>query len=113
MATRFWARHGTGVDPRALGLGLWLIGWVDITEERYDHAVTCGDECVRVALTCLDRSVGMQVKGLAFALTGKLEEGVAILRTSITALSWSSDGRFASYVSVGRPTRTEINGVPA
>jgi class 3 adenylate cyclase len=67
-------------DPRALGLGLWLIGWVDITEERYDHAVTRGDECVHVALTRLDRSVGMQVKGLAFALTGKLEEGVAILR---------------------------------
>jgi len=52
-------------DPRAFGLGLWLIGWVDISEDQYDDAVTRGDECIRVALTRLDRSVGMQVKGLA------------------------------------------------
>src|SRR5206468_11264142 len=28
--------HG---DPRATAMGLWLLGWVDIVDERYGHAV--------------------------------------------------------------------------
>jgi len=69
--------HG---DPRATGLGLWLLGWVDIFDEQYGHAVAHGDECIRTALTPMDRSIGKQVKGVALALTGKLDEGLAILR---------------------------------
>jgi hypothetical protein len=64
---------------------------VDIAEERYGDAVAHGDECIRAALTPLDRSVGMQVKGLALALTGELEEGVAMLRNvrnSFLANDW-------------------------
>jgi len=69
--------HG---DPRATGLGLWLLGWVDIFDEQYGHAVAHADECIRTALTPMDRSIGMQVKGVALALNGKLDEGLAILR---------------------------------
>ena len=69
--------HG---DPRATGLGLWTLGWVDIVDERYSDAVAHADECIRTALTPMDRSVGRQVKGVALSLTGKLDEGLAILR---------------------------------
>jgi hypothetical protein len=68
------------VDPRGFGVGLWLLGWVDIGEERYQDAAARADECIRAALTPLDRSVGIQIKGLALALSGKVEEGAAMLR---------------------------------
>jgi hypothetical protein len=68
------------VDPRGLGVGLWLLGGVDIGEERYHDAAARADECIRAALTPLDRSVGIQIKGFALTLSGRVEEGAAMLR---------------------------------
>jgi tetratricopeptide (TPR) repeat protein len=90
-ADRLLGSARDSADPRASGVGLWLLGWVDITEERYGDAVARGDECIRSALTPLDRSVGMQVKGLALVLTGEPKEGVAMLRNvrnSFLANDW-------------------------
>jgi hypothetical protein len=78
-------------DPRAFGVGLWLLGWVDIVEERYHDGAARADECIRAALTPLDRSVGVQIKGLALTLSGKVEEGAAMLRevrNSFLANDW-------------------------
>ncbi|MBR0939470.1 AAA family ATPase [Bradyrhizobium jicamae] len=80
-------------DPRGFAVGLWLLGWVDIVEERYQEATSRADECIRAALTPLDRSVGIQIKGLALALSGKVEEGAALLREARSGFL-ANDWRF-------------------
>src|SRR5262249_55390341 len=50
-------------DPRALGIALWLLGWLAIIGQDYEAALAHGEECVSVALTPLDRQVGKTVVG--------------------------------------------------
>ncbi len=67
-------------DPRALGASLWILGWIDVAEERYDDAFNRGDECARVALTPTDREIGLSIKGVAQIFQGQVNEGAALLR---------------------------------
>lgn len=67
-------------DPRALGASLWILGWIDVAEERYDDAFKRGDECARVALTPTDREIGLSIKGVAQIFQGHINEGAALLR---------------------------------
>jgi hypothetical protein len=66
-------------DPRALGLGLWIIGWIDILDERHGEALEHAEEGLRASLLPLDRSANSQVKGIALILLGRLNEGLAVL----------------------------------
>ncbi|HLJ64110.1 MAG TPA: hypothetical protein VKT70_08400, partial [Stellaceae bacterium] len=63
-------------DPRALGASLWLLGWIAVIDARYDDAFTHGDECVRVALTPVDREIGRGAKVCAQIFRGEVREGI-------------------------------------
>jgi class 3 adenylate cyclase len=67
-------------DPRAASMGLWILGWLDISDERNDDALVHGNECIQLALTPFDREIGFQVKGVAEVMRGNVGEGAALLR---------------------------------
>jgi len=68
-------------DPRALGMALWLLGWLAIIAQDYEAALAYGEECLRIALTPLDRQFGETVVGNSRLLLGRVSEGVeTILR---------------------------------
>jgi tetratricopeptide (TPR) repeat protein len=67
-------------DPRAAAMGLWIVGWQDIIDERYEDALIHGNQCIELALTPWDREVGIQIKGVAETLSGNVDSGVAMLR---------------------------------
>lgn len=67
-------------DPRAAAHGLWILGWLDIIDERYEDALVHGNQCVELALTPFDREVGFQIKGVAEILRGNVVEGAALVR---------------------------------
>lgn len=67
-------------DPRAESMGLWVLGWLDIIDERYDDALVHGNECIELALTPFDREIGFQIKGVAEIMRGNVGEGAALLR---------------------------------
>ena len=66
-------------DPRALGFGLWILGWIDIIDEQFADAQEHAEEGIRASLSALDRIVNTQVKGIAFVNLGRVSEGVALL----------------------------------
>ena len=66
-------------DPRALGVGLWFLGWIDIIDEQFEDAVEHAEEGIRASLLPLDRIVNSQVKGIALISLGRVSDGVAIL----------------------------------
>jgi hypothetical protein len=67
-------------DPRAASMGLWILGWLDIIDQRYEDALVHGNECIELALTPFDREIGFQVKGVAEIARGNVGEGAALLR---------------------------------
>ncbi|MHC2286643.1 AAA family ATPase [Bradyrhizobium barranii] len=68
-------------DPRALGMALWLLGWLAIIAQEYEVALAYGEECLRVALTPLDRQFGETVVGNSQLLLGRVSDGIeTILR---------------------------------
>jgi len=78
-------------NPRALGLGLWCLGWFDIIEERYGDALQHADEGIGAALSTWDRVVNTQVKGIALIMLGQLTRGVELLleiRQECVANDW-------------------------
>jgi hypothetical protein len=66
-------------DPRALGLGLFSLGWSDIIDEQYADALAHSEEGERVAVLPLDRLVNIQVKGIALIGLRQVSKGVEIL----------------------------------
>ena len=66
-------------NPRALGFGLWSLGWVAIVDERYADALTYGEEGERLAVLPLDRMVSAQVRGVALIGLRQVAEGSRIL----------------------------------
>jgi class 3 adenylate cyclase len=73
--------HGrTRGDPRAAAAGLWILGQLDIVDQRYDDALVHSNECIELALTPLDREIGILTKGMAEILRGNVAEGAALLR---------------------------------
>jgi class 3 adenylate cyclase/tetratricopeptide (TPR) repeat protein len=66
-------------DPRALGIGLWLLGWFDIMDERFEDALEHAEEGISASLSALDRMVNNQVKGIALVSIGRVSEGVPLL----------------------------------
>jgi DNA-binding winged helix-turn-helix (wHTH) protein len=73
-------------DPRALGMAHWLYGWLGIIGQDYETALTHGEECLRIALTPLDRQMGETVVGNCRLLLGQVAEGTeTVLRHRQTA----------------------------
>jgi class 3 adenylate cyclase len=66
-------------NARALGFGLWSLGWVAIVDERYADALTHGEEGERVAVLPLDRMVSTQVRGVALIGLRQVAEGSQVL----------------------------------
>src|SRR6185437_7343788 len=65
--------HGrTRGDPRAAAAGLWILGQLDIVDQRYDDALVHSNECIELALTPLDREIGILTKGMAEVLRGNV-----------------------------------------
>jgi hypothetical protein len=78
-------------DPRALGLGLWSLGWVDILDENFVDALAHGEEGEKVAVLPLDRLVSTQVKGIALIGLRQVDDGSRILtelREQFTKNDW-------------------------
>jgi DNA-binding winged helix-turn-helix (wHTH) protein len=87
-ANRLMAYGRERQDPRALGMALWLLGWLAIMEQEYEAGLAYGEECLRIALTPLDRQMGETVVGNCKLLLGRVDEGVeTILRHRQRALA--------------------------
>jgi tetratricopeptide (TPR) repeat protein len=67
-------------DPRAAAMGLWVLGWLDIIDERYEEAILHGSECMQVSLTPFDLEIGCQVQAVGMIGCGRVSEGAALLR---------------------------------
>ena len=63
LALELQARGRIRGDPRPAAMGLWVLGWADVTDENFTDAFEHGSECIRVSLTPFDREIGTQVKG--------------------------------------------------
>ena len=61
-------------------MGLYTLGFVNGLDERYAEAVENAEESWRLSPDPLDRLVALSAKGVALALMGRSEEGVALLR---------------------------------
>jgi hypothetical protein len=78
-------------DPRAHGLGLWSLGWVNILDEQFADALANGEEGEKVAVLPLDRLVSTQVKGIALIGLRQVDDGSRILtelREQFTKNDW-------------------------
>jgi class 3 adenylate cyclase len=78
-------------DPRAHGLGLWSLGWVNILDEQFADALANGEEGEKVAVLPLDRLVSTQVEGIALIGLRQVDDGSRILtelREQFTKNDW-------------------------
>jgi hypothetical protein len=78
-------------DPRALGLGLWSLGSIDIMDEQFADALAHGEEGEKVAVLPLDRLVSTQVRGIGLVGLGQVDDGSRILtelREQFTKNDW-------------------------
>jgi hypothetical protein len=83
-------------DPRALGLGLWSLGWIDILDEQFADALAHGEEGEKVAVLPLDRLISTQVKGIGLIGLGRVDDGSKIL-TELREQFIKNDWRYNFY----------------
>jgi hypothetical protein len=79
LALELQAKGRARGDPRPAALGLWVLGWIDIVDEKFENAFEHASECIRISLTPFDREIGTQVKAVALIGLGRLAEGVDLL----------------------------------
>jgi class 3 adenylate cyclase len=78
-------------DPRPRGMGMGVLGWIALTSDDYERALSCAEECLRIAFTPQERLNALGVKGSALALLRRLEEGQFVLndtRKQLIDLNW-------------------------
>ena len=75
-------------DQRALGMAYWTSSWIEAQAHRYAEAEANADEALKAAVTPYDRNAANIVKAFAMVLQGRVEEGLARLRT---ARRWALD----------------------
>jgi class 3 adenylate cyclase/tetratricopeptide (TPR) repeat protein len=75
-------------DRRALGMGYWTLGWMDIQLQRHAEAAADAEEALKTAATPFDRAVSNQVKAVALLFEGRVDEGFERLRD---ARQWLRD----------------------
>jgi class 3 adenylate cyclase/tetratricopeptide (TPR) repeat protein len=67
-------------DPRTVAMGLWLSGFVDVYDERYEEAIENAERALEISPDPLDRLTALGCKGVALTLMGQSHEGLAILQ---------------------------------
>ena len=66
-------------DPRPRNMGLWELAYLNAYTGEYQEAVENADESLRTSLSPVDRAVGLNGKGIALSMLGRVEEGLATL----------------------------------
>jgi len=78
-------------DPRPIGMGMGVLGWIALTSDDYEKALSYANECLRIAYTPQERMNALGVKGAALALLRRLDEAeveLTKIRTQLTELNW-------------------------
>jgi class 3 adenylate cyclase/tetratricopeptide (TPR) repeat protein len=78
-------------DPRPMGMGMGILGWIALTSDDYAKALSCADECLQIAHTPQERMNALGVKGSALALLKELEKAEPVLsdiRRQLIELNW-------------------------
>jgi hypothetical protein len=70
-------------DPRALGFGLWLMGYAAVILDDYPAALSYAEESLDVVKTPFDVRSAISVKAITLVLLRRLDEGVPILQQCI------------------------------
>jgi hypothetical protein len=78
-------------DPRPIGMGMGILGWISLTGDDYEKALDCANECLRIAYTPQERMNALGVRGAALALLRRLSDGqveLSDIRKQLIALNW-------------------------
>ena len=78
-------------DPRPVGMGMGILGWIALTSDDYEKALTYANECLRIAYTPQERMNALGVKGAALTFLRRLDEGQTELyniRRQLIELNW-------------------------
>ena len=78
-------------DPRPMGMGMGILGWIALTSDDYAKALSCADECLQIAHTPQERMNALGVRGSALALLKELEKAEPVLsdiRRQLIELNW-------------------------
>jgi tetratricopeptide (TPR) repeat protein len=67
-------------DARAIAIASWMSGWLDVLGEDYASAIQRGTECITAATSPVDRMMGSLVIANAQILSGRVAEGMALIR---------------------------------
>jgi class 3 adenylate cyclase len=86
-------------DPRAIGFGLYLLGWIALIFGSYAEALDYCEQAMAVAITPLERNGAINVRGCALILLKRIDEGVSILNQFRDRCV--ADGDLYSMVSAG------------
>ncbi|MDA8156670.1 MAG: AAA family ATPase [Actinomycetota bacterium] len=68
-------------DDRSLAVSQWVLGFCNIYEERYQEALECGEQALKLCRDELSRDglCALAVKGGALAMLGRVQEGLEIM----------------------------------
>ncbi len=66
-------------DPRAQSFAQWLVGWILLQDLQFEAAMALAEQSLHSAVTDVDRTVGIGLKGALLALTGRPQEALALL----------------------------------
>jgi hypothetical protein len=78
-------------DPRPIGMGMGILGWIALASDDYGKALSYAEECLQIAYTPTERMVALGAKGAALAFLKRLEEGQLVLsdiRRQLIELNW-------------------------
>jgi class 3 adenylate cyclase/tetratricopeptide (TPR) repeat protein len=77
-------------DPRPVGMGMGILGWIALTSDDYEKALNCANECLRVAYTPQERINALGVRGAALALLKRHEAQAELskVRRQLIELNW-------------------------
>ena len=67
-------------DKRALGMGYWLLGWIEIIAQNYEEAERNAAAALATAVAPFDRNAARQVRAAAMLLQGRYSEGLPLMR---------------------------------
>ena len=66
-------------DPRATGLGLWLLSYIALLSDSYLEALEYSEQSLAVGLAPTDRMVASGLRAIAMVLLRQVEEGATAL----------------------------------
>jgi tetratricopeptide (TPR) repeat protein len=83
-------------DQRALSLGHWALGWIEIFAGDYAGAARNSEEALKAAVTPYDQNAASHVKAVALLLQGRFEEGRERL---LVIRQWALDNGWLYFAS--------------